>query len=654
MRISRTWFLVVSALAAITACNEQPPVAPEPTPTPPAPAPPAPPLPTHAGIRTSGVPLGWFRIGTNPNQFDVGRDVGAGRDSSAAGYVVSREPADEDFSGIGQNVDAVQYRGQRIRWSGWVRPQRVIGSAVLWARVDGAGRTLALDNMSNRPITGTTEWVRASVVLDVPLDATLLVVGAFLRGRGDMLLDDLALDVVDATVPVTDLLTGVPRASLPFAPVTTITERRLLNLAFEGGGDVSAAAMAWLRTAVHPLRTTLPDDNDADLAPFGAMLGDATVIGMGEGTHGTREFFDLKHRVFRYLVRQRGVTHFAIEGAWGEANEIDHFVRTGEGDPTRLLSKLGFWTWNTVEVRDLILWMREWNRTAPPERQVRFLGFDMQMVGVPADTVEAFVRRTVPVWRDSAPAWLACLGPYRGLNGQPARPASEYRALTPNERAQCRAGLDQLANRLAAYQGPESATALARVRQSAEILRQWETVAATASPVQGSALRDSAMAVNVEWHLGQAPAGTRMMLWAHNEHVAVREGWMGRSLRTRFGDRYRSVALNFGQGAFTAALLPSGGLRALSSVNVRPGSLESFLQRTNVPTLVFDARRLLAPDAAVAVAFRGPLFMRSIGAGYDPTQELAMFTARELPDHFDHVFFVNLASATRLLPFVPN
>jgi erythromycin esterase len=599
------------------------------------------------------MPLGWFRVGTSATQYDIGRDVGAGRNGTVAAYFVSRDPGDADFTGIGQTIDAVQFRGQRIRWAGWVRAQRVSGGAALWARVDGAGRTLALDNMFDRQVTGTTDWVRMHVVLDVPSDAAIIVVGAIMRGRGDMLVDDLGLDVVDASVPTTDLLVGVPRDVLPAAPPGTSTERRLVNLGFEGGGEATEAAMAWLRSAVHPLRATVPDDDDSDMAPLGAMLGDATVIGMGEGTHGTREFFDLKHRAFRYLVRQRGVTHFAIEGAWAEANEIDHFVRTGEGDPTRLLSKLGFWTWNTVEVRELILWMREWNRTAPVGRQVRFLGFDMQRIALPADTLAAFVATAMPTLRDSATAWLACLGPFRGLNGQSPRPASEYAARSAAERVRCRTGLDRLAMAVDAYQGPESAERLARIRQSAQILRQWETVAAETSPMRGNALRDSAMAVNVQWLLTKAPAGTRIMLWAHNEHVAVREGWMGRALRDRFGDAYRSVALLFGQGSFNAVLLPSGGLRPLASASVRTGSIESYLQRAGALIALFDARRLLAADAEVAAVFRGPLFMRTIGSGYDPAQEQASFVVRDLPDHFDHLLFVQSATPTRLLPFVP-
>jgi len=33
-----------------------------------------------------------------------------------------------------------------------------------------------------------------------------------------------------------------------------------------------------------------------DLQPFREVIGDARIVALGESTHGTREFFQLKHR----------------------------------------------------------------------------------------------------------------------------------------------------------------------------------------------------------------------------------------------------------------------------------------------------------------------------------------------------------------------
>ncbi|GKQ35073.1 hypothetical protein [Streptomyces sp. A012304] len=53
-----------------------------------------------------------------------------------------------------------------------------------------------------------------------------------------------------------------------------------------------------LERAARPLLTTEPDADPSDLHPIGRAIGDASVVGMGEATHGSHEFVTLKHRVF--------------------------------------------------------------------------------------------------------------------------------------------------------------------------------------------------------------------------------------------------------------------------------------------------------------------------------------------------------------------
>jgi len=80
-----------------------------------------------------------------------------------------------------------------------------------------------------------------------------------------------------------------------------------------------------------------PAENLDDLEPLRRLVGDARVVSLGEATHGTREFFQMKHRILRFLVERMGFTAFAIEATWPEANRLDRYLRTGEGDPAVLV-----------------------------------------------------------------------------------------------------------------------------------------------------------------------------------------------------------------------------------------------------------------------------------------------------------------------------
>jgi hypothetical protein len=71
---------------------------------------------------------------------------------------------------------------------------------------------------------------------------------------------------------------------------------------------------------------------------------------MGEATHGSREFFQMKHRMLEFLAEKMGFTVFAIEANWPESLAVNDFVLNGEGDPAVALAGMYFWTWNTEEV----------------------------------------------------------------------------------------------------------------------------------------------------------------------------------------------------------------------------------------------------------------------------------------------------------------
>jgi erythromycin esterase len=97
------------------------------------------------------------------------------------------------------------------------------------------------------------------------------------------------------------------------------------------------------RTAT--LATTDPAVDLTDLAPVSDALANARVVGLGEATHGTREFFQLKHRLVRYLVMEHGYRLFGLEANFSETLALDRYVVHGEGSPRDALRGIYFWTW---------------------------------------------------------------------------------------------------------------------------------------------------------------------------------------------------------------------------------------------------------------------------------------------------------------------
>ena len=67
---------------------------------------------------------------------------------------------------------------------------------------------------------------------------------------------------------------------------------------------VEQARVDWLAEHAVPFATVEAGHGFADLEPLKEMIGDARVVGLGEGTHGTREHFQLKHRLVEYLATE--------------------------------------------------------------------------------------------------------------------------------------------------------------------------------------------------------------------------------------------------------------------------------------------------------------------------------------------------------------
>ena len=152
------------------------------------------------------------------------------------------------------------------------------------------------------------------------------------------------------------------------------------------------AVVQWMREHAVPLKTVEAGHGFDDMEPLQRVVGNARIVALGEATHGTREFFQLKHRMLEFLATKMGFTIFSIEANMPEAYRLNDYVLNGNGDPAKLLKGMYFWTWDTQEVLDMVQWMREFNRSG--KGRVQFTGFDMQTPDVAMGIVQDFVTKS--------------------------------------------------------------------------------------------------------------------------------------------------------------------------------------------------------------------------------------------------------------------
>lgn len=184
----------------------------------------------------------------------------------------------------------------------------------------------------------------------------------------------------------------------------------MLAVACFAGERVSAdepGAVAWVKQHAIPIKTVQPESGFEDLQPLKALIGDARIVSLGESTHGSREIFQMKHRLVEFLASEMGFTHFSIEANMPEAYRINDYVRGGAGDPSALIGGMYFWTWNTAEVLDMVQWMRRFNAGQP---RIQFTGFDMQTPNVAAAIALAFLAMADAGLHETARAAYAQIG----------------------------------------------------------------------------------------------------------------------------------------------------------------------------------------------------------------------------------------------------
>jgi hypothetical protein len=151
-------------------------------------------------------PTGWFAAGSDPAGYEFRTDAAEKHGGRASGSLRATNPEAEKFGTMMQTFRADDYRGKRVRMTGWAKAKGVEGWAGLWMRVDGADKSgLAFDNMQKRALKGTADWKQYAIVLDVPDDAAAIAFGVLLAGKGQVWVDDFQFEAVDSKVPVTDM-----------------------------------------------------------------------------------------------------------------------------------------------------------------------------------------------------------------------------------------------------------------------------------------------------------------------------------------------------------------------------------------------------------------------------------------------------------------
>jgi len=436
--------------------------------------------------------------------------------------------------------------------------------------------------------------------------------------------------------------------------------------ALVGAAGVAGAAMAirakwhnhpsntvigWLKANVLPIASAEPGTDFKDLEQLRPLIGDARIVSLGEATHGTREFFQLKHRMIEYCVSQLGFTMIGFEAEYGATLAVNDYVLNGKGNALDVVAGMDFWTWDTEEVVALVEWVRAWN--VANARKVKFYGFDMQSSPASGMHLLAYLERVAPR--------LAAVCEQNISPLASAYAADDLRLMPTIVRDQAASQLatvlDAFTTQRADWISRSSETEWHLARQSAIVLDQFARINAmeneSLSWAKSWRFRDSCMAANVRSLLDAEGPGTKALLWAHNGHVqrspsvffkVIELTNMGSHLHTVFGNEMVVFGFAFNQGSFRAND-ETGKLRDHTVPPAPEGYIDAALAATGLPLLALDLANI-PPDGPLARWLAAKPSQRSIGAVFhgDHTNYSEVANPR---DKYDVLLFVERTTAAR-------
>src|SRR5436190_18294977 len=109
-----------------------------------------------------------------------------------------------------------------------------------------------------------------------------------------------------------------------------------------------------------------PIGSESDYEPLRQLAGNHQVVLIGEASHGTHEFYEIRAELTKRMIAENGFRSLAVEADWPDALRVHRYVQ-GSGTEASAEAALGDlkrfpqWMWRNTVVLEFVEWLRQWN-----------------------------------------------------------------------------------------------------------------------------------------------------------------------------------------------------------------------------------------------------------------------------------------------------
>ncbi|HEU4664479.1 MAG TPA: erythromycin esterase family protein, partial [Dokdonella sp.] len=278
-----------------------------------------------------------------------------------------------------------------------------------------------------------------------------------------------------------------------------------------------------LRRSAHLL-----DGSSRDYDALLEMVGERPFVLLGEASHGTHEFYEMRARITRRLVEERGFDAIAIEGDWPDTLQLNRYACNGDAVSLDAafdqFQRFPTWMWRNRVVRDFVQWLHAHNAALPEAARVGIHGLDLYSLYRSAEAVIAYLEQVDPTQVEAAKRLYACLDHVRDPQDYGYAAAAGLRPPCRDAAAKLLVDLVRKAPEYRADDGRAKANEQFIAERNAYVVLNAEHYyrAMFAGRANTWNLRDAHMVntlLALRRHLRDNGRSGRIVVWAHNSHL---------------------------------------------------------------------------------------------------------------------------------------
>ena len=439
-----------------------------------------------------------------------------------------------------------------------------------------------------------------------------------------------------------------------------------------------------------------------------AVGHDTQIVLIGEATHGTQEFYQIRSEITKFLLEQQdddGFDAVLLEADFPACWAVNRFVG-GEGRTDAVKTSAitsttttsavreamsGFqdrfpkWMWLNKVTVDFVDWLAEHNNKIRKDQfsssrlPVLFIGLDIYSLFQSIDSVVAYLEnihenRFADIVRDQ----YSILDSFRPDANKYAE--AFFQGMVPSQESNVVRALQLLQRNKQKLlrQSPESSQAYFAALQNARVVVAVEAYyrALMQASLEGKDsrtlwnIREHAMfntlQSSLQWIHQKKKTPARVIVWAHNSHVGdmraisnkdIYQCNLGQMCRQKFGkNRVYSIGFSCNKGNVRAAHEWGEADEIMELLPAVEGSHEYLLSKLaektqcNAVGYTFRSNAIsVNVDDAARKLFSMPRIQRSIGLAYVPERELqSHYHVSNLSEEFDFFIHVDQSHAVEI------